>query len=209
MDELVADHTILGVLGKEFTMPIFENLYIRGWMTASEIARELSVHISTAQSYLESMAKKKLLKQRLRHERKNLVEYSLINPSIDIRIDIGELIEKKAEAARKKAENMYIKERSDDKISYEWDEVNRKILTINIMKKSKAQKRYEITSRIQLTDVEGRFLWFIPHPTESPENLGKIARDAGITNSFDFIKIVELVEMLAFEKIIELTKKAK
>jgi len=208
MTNIVEDHTILGILGKELTIPIFENLYMKGWMTASEIARELSVHISTAQTYLESMTKKKLLKQRLRHTRRNLVEYSLKNPLIDVKIDVKTIISKKVEIARKKAQIMFIKEKTADLISYEWDEDNRKILRINIMKKSKSLNRLRIAKAIQLTDVEGRFLWFIPHPTENPKNVIQIAQDAEITHSFDLIKIVDLVEMLAYEQIIILKEKA-
>jgi predicted transcriptional regulator len=207
MANIVVDHTILGILGKELTIPIFENLYMKGWMTASEIARELSVHISTAQSYLESMTKNKLLKQRLRHTRKNLVEYSLKNPAIDIKINVKRIISKKAEIARKRAQDMFIKEKSTELVSYEWDEINRKILTINIMKKSKSVKRVRISKSIQLSDTEGRFLWFIPHPTENPKNVIRIAEVAGITETFDLIKIVDLLEMLAYEKIIILKEK--
>ena len=52
-----------------------------------------------------------------------------------MKINVKSILKEKAEVAMKKAGNMYIKEKPGEKVSYEWDEVNRRILKINIMER--------------------------------------------------------------------------
>ncbi len=206
---LIADHFVLADLGKEYALPLLEVLYIKGWITASEMARELSIHVSTAQSYLASMEEKKLLKSRFRPGRAKLMEYSLLDKSIQVSIDLEAMVSKKCRNAKKKAREFYVKERLSAKVSYRWDEESRKILVINFMEKSKVLGRIGVSRTLQLSDVEGRFLWFLPQSTEDSKNVLHIAKEAGLENPEDLIQIVELLEFLAAEKIVVLEKGRK
>ena len=199
---LKKDHKVLKELGKEHTIPLLEILYARGWTTASEAALGLSIHISTAQSYLESLKNKNLIRSRVRPNRARLVEYSLINKSIQVNIDFEAMISKKYEIAHNKAKRLFIKEKKGAKVSYEWNEEKRKIVMINYMEKSKSFGRMGVSHNLKLTDVEGRFLWLLPQSTEDPKNVLKIAQEAKLTNPVDIIKIMELIEILTIEKII-------
>lgn len=206
---LITDHFVLAALGKEYALPLLEVLYIKGWITASEVARELSIHVSTAQSYLVSMEEKKLIKSRFRPGRAKLVEYSLLDRSIQVSVDLEAMVSKKCSVAQEKARELYVKERLSAKVSYKWDEENRKILVINFMEKSKVLGRMGVSSTLQLSDVEGRFLWFLPQSTEDSKNVLQIAKEAGLENPEDIIQIVELLEFLAAEKIVVLEKGRK
>jgi predicted transcriptional regulator len=192
----------LADLGKEHAMPILEVLYARGWATSSEVALELSVHISTAQSYLEGLRAKGILQSRYREGRTGLVEYALVDTSVTVKIDLKKILEEKSKAARARADVLFIKEKKGANVSFEWDESRKMILAINFMEKSKKFGRVGIARTMRLTEVEGRFLWLLPQSTEAPKSVAQIANEAGITNPIDFIKVIELVEMLAHEKII-------
>lgn len=206
---LITGPVVLAELGKEYTLPLLEILYIRGWTTASEAARELSIHISTAQSYFESMKEKKLIKSRFRPGRAKLVEYSIVDKSIKVNVDLETIVSEKCKVARKKASVFFVKEKPGAKVSYRWDEGNRKILEINFMEKSKAFGRIGISRTLQLSDVEGRFLWLLPQSTEDSKSVLQVAEEAGLTNPVDLIQVVELLEFLADEKIIILEKGRK
>ncbi len=206
---IVKDQNILSELGKDHALPLLEILFMRGWMIASEVARELSIHISTAQTYLESLREKNIVQSRYRSGRVRLVEYSLQDPSIQVNINLKEIISKNTKEAKEKARRLLIKERAGTNVSYEWDEENRKILAINFMEKSKKFGRLSISRTLQLTDVEGKFLWFLPQSTEKAKKVMKIAEEAGLNQGVDLIKIIELVEMLTNEKIIIMSRKGE
>jgi hypothetical protein len=199
-------HQALAELGKEHALPILQALFVRGWMSASEVANDISVHISTAQAYLEAMRAQGLLESRERPGRKGLVEYSILDGSIQVDIDIGNMVQDQAKTAFDRAGLLKIRERKGAPVSYEWDEAQRTILSLNIMKRSKAFGRVGVARSIKLTQAEGRFLWHLPQATEDRKTVVQIAQEAEISNPFDMIRIVELVEMLAMEKILDVKK---
>jgi len=201
------DHRVLPELGKEHALAVLEILFIRGSRTASEVARELDIHISTAQAYLETLQNFGILGSGPRDGRKGLVEYSLINPTLVITVNLASIIDAKAKIARGKAAKYRIREKAGAKVSYEWDEPQRKILSINFMERSKAFGRLNIAKSIQLSEVEGRFLWAMPQSTEAKASVLELAQKAGVDGPLDLIPVVELVEMLAREKVIELDEK--
>lgn len=199
---LKKDYKVLRELGKEHTIPLLEILCTRGWTTASEAALGLCIHISTAQSYLESLKDKNLIRSRVRPNRARLVEYSLLDKSIQVNIDFEAMISKKYKVAHDRAKKLFIREKKGAKVSYEWDEEERKIVMINFMEKSKSFGRMGVSHSLKLTDVEGRFLWLLPQSTEEPKNVLKIAQEVNLTNPTDIIRIMNLIEMLNIEKII-------
>ncbi|UCF07688.1 MAG: hypothetical protein JSW28_08610 [Thermoplasmata archaeon] len=206
---LTIKYTALKELGKEHSLPILEILYLRGWVSASEAAREMGVHIATAQSYLESMKENKIIKARVRQGKSKLVEYSLHDKQMQVDLNLEKIMSQKCEIARNKAKDYFVREKKKARVTYRWDEEQRKILEINFMEKSKAFGRIGVSRTLQLSDVEGKFLWFLPQSTEKPKNVLKIAEKAELKRPEDLIQIIDLLEFLAEEKIIELEKGGK
>ena len=198
------DHRVLSELGKEHALSILEILYSRGPRTASEVARELDIHISTSQAYLEALQNFGVLGCGPREGRKGLVEYSLVNNTLQITIDLAKIIDAKAKVARGKSVVYMVREKAGAKISYEWNEPERRILKINFMERSKAFGRLNIARSIQLSEVEGKFLWAMPQSTEAPSSVLDVAKKAMVDGPLDLIPIIELVEMLSREKVLEL-----
>ena len=196
-------YTALAELGKEHTLPILEILHVRGWRSASEVAAEISVHISTAQSYLEALKALGLVASRNRPGRKGQVEYSLPDGAIQVHLDIGHIIQEKGRHAMEKAETLLIREKKGANVSYEWDEAQKRIITVNIMKRSKAFGRVGVARSIKLSMAEGRFLWNLPQSTEDPKTVAQIAEESSVSNPFDMVRIIDLVDMLSMEKILD------
>lgn len=60
---------MLYILGKEHSLDVMMNLHQHGWQTASEVARDLDIHIATAVKYLSELHELGLVNRRVRRAR--------------------------------------------------------------------------------------------------------------------------------------------
>ena len=79
---------VVTVLSREYAMEILEDLFVRGRSTASEVARELGIHVATAMRKLAEMEALGLVSRRVRPGT-NLDEYALKNPRIELVFDLA------------------------------------------------------------------------------------------------------------------------
>jgi hypothetical protein len=87
---------MLFVLGKEHCLDVIINVYENDWQTASEVARDLDIHIATAVKYLSELYELGFLNRRVKRSKtREAFEYQLKNSSLDIGFDITSLIGKK------------------------------------------------------------------------------------------------------------------
>ncbi len=83
------------VLGKEHCLDVIINVYENDWQTASEVARDLNIHIATAVKYLSELYELGLLNRRAKRSKtREALEYQLKNSRVDIGFDITSLIGK-------------------------------------------------------------------------------------------------------------------
>lgn len=93
---------LLFVLGKEHCLDVMICVYKNGWQTASEVARELNIHIATAVKYLTELHELGMVNRRLkRGKTREAFEYQLKSPKIKIEFDVGNLIRKNVSADSK------------------------------------------------------------------------------------------------------------
>jgi predicted transcriptional regulator len=86
---------MLFVLGKEHCMDVMINLYKNDWQTASQVARDLNIHIATAVKYLSELHELGLVDRRIKKGKtRESFEYQLKNPKIKIELDISRLMSK-------------------------------------------------------------------------------------------------------------------
>ena len=86
---------MLFVLGKEHCLDVMINLYKNDWQTASQVARDLNVHIATAVKYLSELHELGLVDRRVKQGKtRESFEYQLKNPKIKIEFDISQLMSK-------------------------------------------------------------------------------------------------------------------
>jgi len=195
---------VASILGKEHSIAILEELFIRPWSTASEIAQELSIHIATAVKYLEEFRTGKIVESRVRKTKvREALEYKITDPDINLNLNIFQIVSEKADLAFKLAKKTLVKENVKKKSNYEWNEEQQKILRINILKERSFGRRVEVEKSIILTDLEGRFYWNLPYASEQPKPVSEICMKSGIENKPDIMKIMEFIKMLQNEDLLE------
>lgn len=83
---------MLFVLGKEHCLDVMINVYKNNWRTASEVARDLKLHIATAVKYLSELYSLKLVNRRIRKGKtREAFEYQLKSPRVKIEFDVASL----------------------------------------------------------------------------------------------------------------------
>lgn len=77
------------VLGKEHCLDVMASVHASGWSTASEVARDLNIHIATAVKYLSELNELELLKRRTRKGKtREAFEYRTKSSRIRVEVDL-------------------------------------------------------------------------------------------------------------------------
>ncbi len=83
---------MLFVLGKEHCLDVMINVFKNDWQTASEVARDLNIHIATAVKYLSELYELGLVNRRVkRGKTREAFEYQVKDPKVKIEFDITAL----------------------------------------------------------------------------------------------------------------------
>lgn len=192
------------VLGKDHCLDIVETLYLKKWATATEVAEELNIHTATAVKYLSELYEIGIAKKRTRTGKyKDAPEYKLINPEIKLTLNFEKIIAEESKGVIEASRNIKLKERTREDINYEWDDEKQKILKINVIG---AGMRKGIKESIGLSDIEGRFMWNLPYPSEESISIFQICKKAGIKNSLEIKKILNFVEVLEAKGIVDVER---
>jgi predicted ArsR family transcriptional regulator len=193
------------VLGKEHNINILEEIYIKEWATATEIANELKVHVATAMRKLSELENIGLVKKRLRKgTNRPTYEYTLTSSKIDLSLDFAKTSRKKSGEAVKEAERMYIRENANPDIVFEMNEKDKVITKVNLMQKTVGGLRKKVEKSLSLTELEGRFLWKLPFKSEPGKSIIEICLNSNIKKPSEIKKILKLVDNLKKLKVIEI-----
>ena len=93
---------MLFVLGKEHCLDVMICVYKNGWQTASQVARDLNIHIATAVKYLSELHELDFVDRRIKKGKtREAYEYHLKTPKIKIELDISQLMDKSSQADKK------------------------------------------------------------------------------------------------------------
>ncbi|UCE37362.1 MAG: hypothetical protein JSW00_18175 [Thermoplasmata archaeon] len=93
---------MLFVLGKEHCLDVMINVYKNDWQTASEVARDLNIHIATAVKYLTELYELGLVNRRIkRGKTREAFEYQVKSPKVKIEFDISTLMAKSIRTEKK------------------------------------------------------------------------------------------------------------
>ncbi|OQX22062.1 MAG: hypothetical protein BWK75_01740 [Candidatus Altiarchaeales archaeon A3] len=190
------------VLSKEHCIDVVEILYLNGWLTATEIAEDLKIHIATAVKYLTELHEIGIAEKRTREGKyKDALEYRLINSEINLTLNFEQIIAEESKGVIEKAGIIKVKEKVRDDVHYEWDDEKQKILKINIIG---AGIRRGIQESIELSTSEGKFLWHTPYPSEEGLSVEQICENAGIKNPVEIKKMLKFVDVLKEKGVIEI-----
>ncbi len=78
------------VLGKDHSLDILESIHSCGWSKASDIAKELDLHVATASKYLAELEEIDVLESReAKGKTRQVIEYRIKDPKIELTYDIS------------------------------------------------------------------------------------------------------------------------
>lgn len=184
-------------LSKEYTEAFLKLIVAYNSISASEAASRIGLHIKTAQDFLEGLTQLGvLIKEEVYEKKRPYYRYSLKKPKIEFTIDFTYLFgRKKPEAALAKK----IRERKNADIVFSIVGSNQYISNI-VLRTGEGRERRE--KRINLTHMQGRFLYHLPFPSAPPMSVKEIMRKADVKESYA-PEIVDLVEVLEIHQVLD------
>lgn len=190
---------LAGLVAKDYARDFFRLLVMYRDISASEAAARLSLHVKTAQDFLEGLEASGIASKREAAEKKRpYFRFSLKERTIKISVDLDSLHDSEGESTRRdwrirerKASGALFKEGRDNRIS-----------AVHVYE-GKGRSRAE--RRLSLTECQGRFLFHLPFPTEDLISVSEIAAKAGVEPDC-LPEIVDLVDLLQQNDVIEVEK---
>jgi hypothetical protein len=176
---------------KDYAEEIFRLLVNYKDISASEAASRASLHIQTAQDFLEAMASLGILsKQEVYEKKRPYFRYSLQKKKIVMDIDLANLLEHKqpeGELSQKIREN---KNSGARFTAARYDPYFSSV----VIWTGEGRDRKE--RKINLTIPQGKVLYQLPFPTAEFLTISEIIQKAGVDTSHspEIIDIVELLE---------------
>ena len=193
---------VVSVLAREYSFEVLRELHHRGWSGASEIARELGIHVATAMRKLAELETLGFLEKRNRSASR-VVEYRLASPRIEILVDFDEQARAVSQDAWAKAEKILVKERPNRNVVAETDEKGKRVRRLVFTTRG----RWRAAGRVlELTDLEGGFLWHVPFGSDEARPVAYVCRQAGIEGAVDVARILEFLEEMERLEIVEVVR---
>lgn len=183
---------LAAVLGKDLTGRILGMLMREPYLSASDIAGTLHIHIATAQKYLLEMKDADLVDSRTRRSpTRPTEEYWLTHDKVKIEVDLKP--RKGFADLEKMASSIMIRLKEDVRVAYDSDDSKKTVSEILMLKE---EDRPSISKRLKLDSVEGRFAWQLASTKGSEMTVMEVAKQAKIKRS-QLDQILKLVDKLS------------
>lgn len=181
---------LAALISKDYAQDFLKLLIIYKNFSASEAATRLGLHIKTAQDFLEGLAAVGILEKKEASEKKRpYFRYSLKHNTINISIDLSSLYKPLPKSSLL---NLKIRESKNSGAVFKEGGGNR----IALLQVFTGEGRSRQEKRLNLTPCQGRFLFYLPFPTEKPLPVKQIIAKAKLSEDClpeieDLLKILE------------------
>ncbi len=199
---IAASRGIIEALAREYSVELLQELHLRGWSSASELAREMGIHVATAMRKLAELESLGLLDKR-RRPGTDIAEYRLTKPRLEIVLDFDRDASAASRDAWRRADRIVVKEHPNRKLLLESDDQARRVRRILFLK---VLRRRTEARAMELSEPEGRFLWALPYASEAGRSVADVCRRAGIESPFQLSRILEFVKELERKGVVEVVK---
>lgn len=189
---------ILGsCLSKDYAENLFRLLATYQNISASEAASRLNLHIKTVQDFMEALAELDILdKEEAVEKKRPYFRYSLKARRIEMDLDLTQLFE--ADQPQGKL-SMQIREKKDARARFSVSRDNQYISNIYIWT---GQGRDRKERKINLSMPQGKFLFYLPFPSATPETVSGIMKKAGVGEQHAG-EVLDIVRELVGQDVIE------
>jgi predicted transcriptional regulator len=186
-------------LSKSFAQELFRLLMTYKTISASEAASRLNLHIKTTQDFLEGLEVSGIVsKEEVVEKKRPYFRYTLIQEKIKIEFDLNRLIEKDKKTTD--LDFIMVKEKKNANCVFKTSPKTGALSTV-IFYSGKGRDRQE--RKINLTDNQGKFLYYLPFPTEKPQSIQSLFEKSNIDKPFQK-EVLDIVYYLSEHGIIEM-----
>ena len=195
--EFASAQRLASLIAKEYARDFFRLLGLYKTISASEAAARLGLHVKTAQDFLEGLAQAGIVNKLAAEEGKRpYFRYSLIVKRIILSLDLESLYQPEQEffpfpgrIRERKGSGALFKEGKGHRIS-----------SLHVFE-GVGRSRFE--RRINLTECQGIFLFYLPFPTEEPLSVSQIGKKAGVAGDC-LPEVMDLIQILNKYNVIEI-----
>ncbi len=190
---------LASLLSKSFAKEFFRLLMTYKTISASEAASRLNLHIKTAQDFLEGLEAAGIVsKEEVIEKKRPYFRYTLIQEEIQLEFDLNRLIEKDKKTSD--LDFIKIREKKNSNCVFKTSPKTGALATV-VFFSGEGRDRQE--RKINLTDNQGKFLFFLPFPTEEPQSIQSLFEKSDIDKSFQE-EVLDIVYYLNEHGIIEM-----
>lgn len=188
---------LASLISKSFAEEFFRLLVIYEDISSSESASILDLHIKTAQDFLEGLVSEGVVERKeVSQGKRPHYRYKMIDPKIDIRVNLKEIPKKEIVEDFKDLE---IREKKNNRAVFTSGSGTDMISSITLITGEGRRKKER---KINITDRQGKFLFYLPFPTSKHEGIKHIYKKSGLDRKF-MPEILDLVDILLGCKVIE------
>ena len=166
------------LLAKDYAEDLFKLLVNYKDISASEAASRLSLHIRTAQDFLDNLAELEIANKTEVFEKKRpYFRYNLAKTKINISLDLS--IYKKENPDE--GLSRLVREKAENRANFTIARSGNEFSSVTIWE-GEGRERQE--NKISLTSPQGKFLFHLPFPKSRPLSIGDILEKASLGEEY-------------------------
>jgi hypothetical protein len=166
------------LLAKDYAEDLIKLLVNYQDISASEAASRLSLHIRTAQDFLDNLAELEIANKTEVFEKKRpYFRYNLAKTKININLDLS--IYKKENPDE--GLSRLVREKADNRANFTIARSGNEFSSVTIWE-GEGRERQE--NKISLTSPQGKFLFHLPFPKSRPLSIGDILEKASLGEEY-------------------------
>lgn len=184
-------------LAKDYAEEFFRLLVNYQDISASEAASRLSLHIRTAQDFLDGLAELGIVNKTEVHEKKRpYFRYTLATQEIKVNVDLNEF------AKDDPGEGLarLVREKKDTGANFSVARSGDCFSSVTIWE---GEGRERKVHKISLTTPQGKFLFHLPFPKSRPMTIADVMEKAGVAPEYSS-EIQNIVDELGDRGVIEI-----
>jgi hypothetical protein len=184
-------------LSKDYAEDFFKLLVNYQDISASEAASRLSLHIRTAQDFLDGLTSLGIVNKTEVHEKKRpYYRYNLTTKKISLEVDLNEF------AKENPGEGLarLVREKKDGGANFKVARSGNYFSSVTIWE---GDGREREVHDISLTTPQGKFLFHLPFPQARPLSIADVMENAGVAMDYS-TEIQDIVDELVSRGVIEI-----
>jgi hypothetical protein len=184
------------ILAKDYSEDLFKLLVNYQDISASEAASRLSLHIRTAQDFLDNLAELGITNKTEVFEKKRpYYRYNLAKSNININVDLTAYKDENPGEGLSRL----VRERAENGANFTLARAGNEFSNVTIWEGTGRERQER---KISLTSPQGKFLFHLPFPKSRPLSIGDIMEKASLEEEY-ISEIQNIVDELIRLEVIE------